>query len=258
MALTPKRVAFFDVDNTILRGSSLFFLGRGMYHRGFFSRREISAFVLANLRYRLTGKENKEEIARIQNAACDFIRGHEVKELELMGQEIYDEYVSPALWQGTIEIANEHLADGVEVWLVTATPVDMANLIAQRLGFTGALGTRAEQEDGKYTGRMLGNLLHGKEKAIAVRALAEAENIDLAHSFAYSDSYHDIPLLETVGNPRAINPDTLLQIRAIRDNWPIHEFRKARSILRFLGPTLGVLGAIGTFFSPRRRGSGSN
>ncbi len=254
MALTPKRAAFFDVDNTILRGSSLFFLGRGMYQRGFFTKREISAFVLANLRYRLTGKENKEEIAKIQNAACEFICGHDVKEIETIGLEIYDEFVSPALWHGTIEIAQDHLDKGEEVWLVTATPVDMANLIAKRLGFTGALGTKAEVIDGKYSGKMIGALLHGKEKAVAIRALAESNGIDLASSYAYSDSHHDIPLLTAVGHPRAINPDALLQIRAIRDNWPIHEFRRARALSRILGPTIGVLGAIGTLFSPRGRG----
>ncbi|MEI6215887.1 MAG: HAD-IB family hydrolase [Actinomycetes bacterium] len=254
MAPDQKRVAFFDVDNTILRGSSLFFLGRGMYQRGFFSKREISAFVLANLRYRMTGKENKEEIAKIQSAACEFIGGHNVKEIETIGLEIYDEFVSPALWQGTIEIANDHLSAGEEVWLVTATPIDMANLIAKRLGFTGALGTKAEVCDGKYTGKMIGNLLHGKEKAIAIRELAAEKNIDLSESFAYSDSHHDIPLLTAVGHPRAINPDTLLQIRAIRDNWPIHDFRRARWLSRSMGPIVGRLGAVAAFFSPRSGG----
>lgn len=92
MALIQKRVAFFDVDNTLLKGSTLFFLGRGMYQRGFFTKKDISAFVLANLRYRLTGKENKDEIVRFQNAACEFIKGHNVVEIEKIGQEIYEEY----------------------------------------------------------------------------------------------------------------------------------------------------------------------
>jgi len=105
MALTQKRVAFFDVDNTLLKGSTLFFLGRGMYQRGFFTKKDISAFVLANLRYRLTGRENKDEINRFQNAACEFIKGHNVIETEKIGQEIYDEFVSPAIWKGTVDIA---------------------------------------------------------------------------------------------------------------------------------------------------------
>ena len=251
MALTEKRVAFFDVDNTLLKGSTLFFLGRGMYQRGFFTKKDISAFVLANLRYRLTGKENKDEIARFQNAACEFIKGHNVIEIEKIGQEIYEEYVSPAIWQGTVEIAQEHLSKGEEVWLVTATPLDMASLIVKRLGFTGALGTKAEIENGVYTGKMIGNLLHGREKALAVVELANQNGFSLENCYGYSDSHHDIPLLEAVGNPRVINPDALLRIRAFRDNWPVYDFRRARRVKKFFGPFAGRLAALASLLSPR-------
>ena len=252
MANSGKRVAFFDVDNTIIRGSTIFFLGRGMYQRGFFSKRDISAFVLANLRYRLTGTEKPEEIEKFQNAATDFIGGHNVKEIEAIGSEIYDEFVSPALWQGTIDIANKHLADSVEVWLVTAAPQDMAVLIANRLGFTGALGTKAEIVNGVYTGKMNGLLLHGNQKAVAIKELANAQGIDLKNSYAYSDSHNDFPLLTAVGNPAAINPDTLLQIRAIRENWPIYDFRRGRAIKAAFGPLLARVVALLTYLSPRR------
>jgi len=252
MTLNHKRVAFFDVDNTLMQGSSLFFLSKGMYQRGFFTKKDISNFVLANLRYHLSGVENKEEIAKIQNAACKFIEGHAVSEIEKMGFEIYDEYVSPALWQGTIEIANEHLNNDVEVWLVTATPKDLADLIAKRLGFTGALGTVAEVHDGLYTGKLIGQLLHGPNKAIAVRALAEDRGIDLENSYAYSDSHHDIPLLQAVGKPRAINPDTLLQIHALRHDWPIHDFRRARVLKKAIAPILANLMKVATLAAPRR------
>ncbi len=259
MALTPKRVAFFDVDNTLMRGSSLFFLSKGMYQRGFFTKKDISNFVMANLRYRLSGVENKEEIAKIQGAACEFFRGHDAAVIEKMGIEVYDEYVSPALWQGTIEIANNHLDQDEEVWLVTATPKDLADLIAKRLGFTGALGTVAEVKDGVYTGKLIGQLLHGPNKAIAVRLLAEEQGIDLENSYAYSDSHHDIPLLEAVGNPRAINPDTLLQIHAINAHWPIYDFRRMRVLKRIAAPVLGRIVKLGTLLSPRswRRSSRS-
>jgi HAD superfamily hydrolase (TIGR01490 family) len=251
MALTEKRVAFFDVDNTLLKGSTLFFLGRGMYQRGFFTKKDISAFVLANLRYRLTGKENKDEITRFQNAACEFIKGHNVIEIEKIGQEIYEEYVSPAIWQGTIEIAQEHLSKGEEVWLVTATPLDMASLMVKRLGFTGALGTKAEIENGVYTGKMIGNLLNGREKALAIVELANQNGFCLENCYGYSDSHHDIPLLEAVGSPRVINPDTLLRIRAYRDNWPVYDFRRARRIKKFFGPFAGRLAALASLLSPR-------
>ena len=133
---------------------------------------------------------------------------------------------------------------------VTATPEALAHLIALRLGFTGALGTKAEAKDGAYTGKMIGALLHGKEKARAIKELATAQGIDLANSYAYSDSHHDIPLLEAVGNPRAINPDTILQIRAIRDNWQIHDFRRARAIKAFFGPIAARIVAMAVFVSP--------
>ena len=165
MALTSKRAAFFDVDNTLVRGSTLYFLGRGMYQRGFFTKADISRFVVANIRFRMTGTEKSEVIEKFQNAATDFIGGHAVDDIRKIGEEIYDEFVSPKLWQGTCEIAHSHLNKGEEVWLVTAAPQDMANIIAERLGFTGALGSKAHIEDGMYTGTLDGKLLHGNEKA---------------------------------------------------------------------------------------------
>lgn len=253
MALTSKRAAFFDVDNTLIRGSTIYFLGRGMYQRGYFTKKDISRFVLANLRFRLTGKENKDEIARFQDAATDFIGGHNVKDIEAIAQQIYDEFVSPAMWQGTIDIAQTHIANGVEVYLVTAAPEDMATLIAKRLGLTGALGSKAEIKDGLYTGKMNGALLHGKEKAVAVQDLAEKKGFDLESCFAYSDSNNDLPLLQCVGHPSAINPDALLGLRAMAEGWPIHDFRRARFIGRAISPIVVRIAALGTWLTPRKR-----
>ena len=252
MALTNDRAAFFDVDNTLIRGSTIYFLGRGMYQRGYFTKKDISRFVLANLRFRLTGKENKEEIQRFQDAATDFIGGHNVKDIQTIGEEIYDEFVSPAMWQGTIDIAQSHIADGVDVYLVTAAPEDMATLIAKRLGLTGALGSKAETENGLYTGKMNGPLLHGKEKAAAIRELAIEKNLDLRKCFAYSDSNNDLPLLQCVGHPSVINPDALLSLRAMAEGWPIHDFRKARFIGKAISPIVVRLAALGTWLTPRK------
>ena len=95
------RIAFFDVDNTLTRGSTLYFLGKGMYERGFFTKRDIGAWVLANIRFRMTGTEKSEVIARFQKSATDFIAGHKVDEIRKIGEEIYSEFVSPSLWEGT-------------------------------------------------------------------------------------------------------------------------------------------------------------
>ena len=241
------RIAFFDVDNTITRGSTLYFLGKGMYNRGFFTKRDIGAWVLANIRFRMTGTEKSEVISRFQKAATDFIGGHDVKEIRIIGEQIYSEFVSPSIWQGTIELAKEHLSSGDEVWLVTASPVDFANLIAERLGFTGAIGTKAEIKDGKYTGNLNGKLLHGRQKAIAITELTKARGINLKDCFAYSDSHNDLPLLSAVGYPRAINPDAKLRIIAFSQSWPVHDFRRLRWLNRFVGPFISRLAGFWVF-----------
>lgn len=253
MALTSKRAAFFDVDNTLVRGSTLYFLGRGMYQRGFFTKADISRFVVANIRFRMTGTEKKEVIEKYQKAATDFIGGHAVEEIKKVGEEIYDEYVSPKLWQGTFEIAQSHLDKGEEVWLVTAAPQDMADIIAQRLGLTGALGSKACIENGIYTGALEGKLLHGIEKAIAIQELGKLHGLSLADCYAYSDSHNDIPLLQAVGHPCAINPDAILRIRALAEGWPLHDFRRARFLNRLLGPAVSRLAAVATWITPRKR-----
>ena len=247
------RIAFFDVDNTLTRGSTLYFLGRGMYNRGFFTKRDIGAWVLANIRFRMTGTEKSEVIERFQKSATDFIAGHKVDEIRIIGEEIFNEFVSPSLWQGTIELAKEHLSKGDEVWLVTATPQDFAELIASKLGFTGALGTRAESKEGKYTGNLIGKLLHGKEKSRAVLELTHNRNIDIKECFAYSDSHNDLPLLETVGFPNAINPDAKLRIISFSSGWPVHDFRRLRWLNRFIGPTVSRFAGFWTYLTARNK-----
>ena len=247
------RIAFFDVDNTLTRGSTLYFLGRGMYNRGFFTKRDIGAWVLANLRFRMTGTEKSEVIARFQKSATDFIAGHKVDEIRIIGEEIYNEFVSPSLWQGTMELAKRHLAAGDEVWLVTASPQDFAELIASKLGFTGALGTKAETKDGKYTGNLIGNLLHGKEKSHAVVKLVNSRDTNINECFAYSDSHNDLPLLETVGFPNAINPDAKLRIISLSLGWPVHDFRRLRWLNRFIGPLVSRIAGFWTYLTARKK-----
>ena len=201
----------------------------------------------------MTGTEKAEVIEKYQNAATDFIGGHAVDDIKKVGEEIYDEFVSPKLWQGTFEIAKSHLDQGEEVWLVTAAPQDMADIIAQRLGLTGALGSKALIENGIYTGALDGKLLHGTEKALAIQKLAQEHGFDLKNCYSYSDSHNDVPLLQAVGHPCAINPDAILRIRAMAEGWPIHDFRRARFINRLLGPAVSRLAAVGTWFAPRKR-----
>ena len=247
------RIAFFDVDNTLTRGSTLYFLGKGMYNRGFFTKRDIGAWVLANIRFRMTGTEKREVIERFQKSATDFIGGNKVDEIRVIGEDIYNEFVSPSLWSGTMAIAKRHLDMGDEVWLVTASPKDFADLIAEKLGFTGALGTVAETKDGKYTGNLIGPLLHGTEKAKAVMKLVTDRKIEIKECYAYSDSHNDLPLLNSVGHPNAINPDAKLRIISFSSGWPVHDFRRLRWLNRFIGPTVSRFAGFWTYLTARNK-----
>lgn len=219
--------AFFDVDNTIIRGASAFHLAVGLYGRGFFRKRDILRFAWQQSRYRLFG-ENRRQIDEVRSRALDIMRGHSVAEVTAIAEDVYDEVLSLRIYPGTRALLDAHLADGHAVWLVTATPVEIGELIARRLGTSGALGTVAEHEDGFYTGRLVGDLLHGEAKASAVRALAAREGYDLSRCFAYGDSTNDVPILSAVGNPCAINPDGRLRRHAAEVGWPVREFRTRR------------------------------
>ncbi|SFJ78068.1 HAD family phosphatase [Cellulomonas sp. KH9] len=219
--------AFFDVDNTIIRGASAFHLAVGLYRRGFFRKLDLVRFAGQQARYRLFG-EDKDQIDDVRARALDIMRGHSVAEVTAIAEDVYDEVLSLRIYPGTQALLDAHLADGHAVWLVTATPVEIGELIARRLGASGALGTVAEHVEGFYTGRLVGDLLHGEAKAAAVRALAEREGYDLALCHAYGDSTNDVPILSTVGRPCAINPDRRLRRHAAEVGWPVREFRHRR------------------------------
>lgn len=223
--------AFFDVDNTIIRGASAFHLAVGLYRRGFFRRGDIFTFAWHQGRYLLFG-ENKDQIDDVRNRALSIMTGHSVAEVVAIAEDVYDEVLSLRIFPGTQRLLDQHLAAGHQVWLITATPVEIGDLIARRLGVNGALGTIAEHKDGFYTGRLVGDMLHGKAKAEAVRALAEREGIDLAASSAYGDSTNDVPILSEVGFPCAINPDGRLRRHAAEVGWPVRDFRGRRRAAR--------------------------
>ena len=179
-----------------------------------------------------------------RDSALSIVKGHRVAELMSIGEEIYDEYMAERIWPGTRALAQAHLDAGQKVWLVTAAPVETATIIARRLGLTGALGTVAESVDGVYTGRLVGEPLHGPAKAEAVRALAAAEGLDLARCAAYSDSHNDIPMLSLVGHPYAINPDAKLRKHARERDWRLRDYRTGRKAAKVGIPAAAGVGAL--------------
>jgi HAD superfamily hydrolase (TIGR01490 family) len=240
----PHAAAFFDVDNTVMQGASIFHLARGLYQRDFFTARDIGRFAWQQAKFRVVGREHLDDVHEARETALSFAAGHTVAELTVIGEEVFDEVMATKVWPGTRALAQMHLDAGQRVWLVTATPVEVATVIAKRLGLTGALGTVAETEDGVYTGRLVGEILHGDAKAEAVTALAEREGLDLATCSAYSDSANDIPLLSLVGHPCAINPDAALRAHAREHGWRVRDYRTGRKAVRIGVPTAAAVGAL--------------
>jgi HAD superfamily hydrolase (TIGR01490 family) len=225
----PRTVAaFFDVDNTIIRGASAYHIARGLHRRGYLRTTAIIRFGWRQLKYNLFG-EKAAGIDNIRSEALSIIRGWSVAEMTTIGEEVYDEVLALRIFPATKGLLDAHIARGHEVWLVTAAPVEVGRLIARRLGATGALGTIAEHQHGYYTGALIGDLLHGAKKATAALGLAKERGLDLEDSFAYGDSTNDIPILTTVGFPCAINPERRLRRYAKRHGWPIRDFRGKRS-----------------------------
>ncbi|MFI9007078.1 HAD family hydrolase [Actinosynnema sp. NPDC053489] len=233
--------AFFDVDNTMMMGASIFHFARGLAARKYFKNSDLAGFAWQQLKFRVGGREDPQSVAASREQALSFVAGRSVAELVSLGEEIYDELMADRIWAGTQALAQMHLDAGQRVWLVTATPVELAQIIARRLGLTGALGTVSENSDGIYTGRLVGDLLHGRAKAHAVRALAAKEGLDLRRCTAYSDSVNDVPMLSVVGTAVAVNPDSGLRETARKRGWEIRDFRTGRKAARIGVPS--VLGA---------------
>ena len=251
--------AFFDVDNTMMMGASIFHFARGMAARKFFTSSDLARFAFQQLRFRVGGRETHDNIRSARESGLSFVAGHSVADLMAHGEEIYDELMADKIWPGTRALAQMHLDAGQQVWLVTATPYELAATIARRLGLTGALGTIAESVDGVFTGRLVGEILHGVGKAHAVRQLAIREGLNLKRCTAYSDSFNDVPMLSLVGTAVAINPDAALRDVARERGWEIRDFRTARKAARIGVPSALALGAVGGALAAvvsRRQGGG--
>jgi HAD superfamily hydrolase (TIGR01490 family) len=254
----PRAAAFFDIDNTVVRGASLFHLARGLAARKFFTAGDVAAFTWQQAKFRVAGHEDMDDMASAVEAALAFVAGHRVEEVAHLAEEIFDERIEGKLYAGTIALAHDHQAQGQRVWLVSAAPIEVASIIATKLGLTGALGTVSEVIGGVYSGRLVGAPLHGPAKAEAVRALAEREDLDLARCAAYSDSSNDIPLLTLVGQPIAVNPDSKLRRHARAHGWRIHDYRTGRKAAKIglrsavvMGAAAGIVAGV---LTTRRKG----
>jgi HAD superfamily hydrolase (TIGR01490 family) len=217
--------AFFDVDNTILRGSSSFLFGKSAFERKFFSRKDFWRFAWHQFVFIWKG-ENNTKLSALKDRALSLVEGQRVSDLQELVDEVYEKHIKLKLWPETVRLAKDHIKQGREVWLVTAAPQELGDVIAHELGLTGAIGTKVERKNGILTGKLVGKPIHGAEKRKALKTLAKDRNLSLKRSYAYSDSQNDLPMLTAVGHPVAVNPDKILTRYAKAADWPIYDFKK--------------------------------
>lgn len=239
------RAAFFDLDRTLIPGSSLFLLARGAYERDMFRVRDLLRFGWGQLMFRLRG-ETESGMERSRDGTLGFVTGRSQSELMEWGREIANERIIPLVYHDIVQVIDGHRERGDLTFLVTAAPIELADTIAEELGMDGAIATVSEiDEDGYYTGRLVGGVMHGPEKAKAVAEMAAERGVELGECAAYSDSINDLPLLESVGYPHAVNPEHELRRIALRRGWPVHELRTRRRAL-LIGIPAG-LGGVSVF-----------
>jgi len=199
-----------------------------MYRQRYFTLRDIARLGTDQLRYRMVGTEAEGPMERARAASLEAIKGRSRDEVIAVGRSVAREELLPRLYPQAVELLSRHKRAGREVYIASSSPEDYLALLAEELGIDGVIGTRAQVVDGRYTGELDGPLVHGPEKATRVEKLAAEKGIDLGRSFAYSDSANDLPMLELVGNPVAMNPDTRLRHEARKRGWQMLDFRTAR------------------------------
>jgi HAD superfamily hydrolase (TIGR01490 family) len=249
--VTAPGAAFFDLDRTLMAGSSAFEFARASYKQGLTTRRQIAADALANLRFRLAGSTDAGTDA-LRERVMAALEGVRVRDLQRLGPDVLAG-ILPRIYPRMLEIAYAHQDAGRPVYICTAASQEVADLLARVLVFDGAIGTRAEIADGAYTGRLAGPFVYREGKAQAIRGLAEREGHDLAASWAYSDSESDLPMLRAVGHPVAVNPDADLARVAREEGWEVIRFETLGRRLKLASAVLTALLAGGIGSAVRRR-----
>ena len=214
--------AFFDLDRTLIKRSSVLALAGTFRRRGLISRLDLVKSAFWQVLFVLRGASAE----RVRSAAEDgmkILNGFSVEEMQHLVGDAMETVLRPLVYEEPLRLVEQHRARGERVYIVSATLQEIVQHIADDLGFDGAIGSTCEIVDGAYTGRTL-RAAHGAGKAVALRELAAAEGLDLTASTAYSDSYSDVPFLEAVGHPVAANPDRKLRRIAAERGWPVVEF----------------------------------
>src|SRR3954453_2130131 len=252
MVAEPVRgAAFFDLDKTLMEGSSAFHFARASYNAGQLSRRQLARAIRDNIRFRIQGSTDEATDA-LRDRVYEAIAGRRVLDLQRLTPQVLAG-ILPRVYPQMLEVAYRHQDAGRKVYIVTAASNEIAELLAHVLVFDGGIGARSEVQDGVYTGRPEGPFTYREGKAQAIRDVAAREGIDLSESWASSDSESALPMLRVVGHPVAVNPDAELGRAAREGGWEIMTFDRLGRRLRIAGgvAAVGLLGVGGGYLGPR-------
>src|SRR5277367_1899445 len=240
-----RAAAFFDLDKTLMAGSSGIFFARAAYETGMISRGRLAHDLYENLRFRLRGSTD-DRADDVRRRVGEMIAGVRVRDLERLTPRVLSG-VLPRLYPQMLARAYAHQDAGVPVYILTAASQEMADLLAHVLAFDGGLGSRSEIVDGHYTGRPAGPFNYREGKVLSMRDLAAREHIDLTASFAYSDSESDLPMLRAVRHAVVVNPDPDLRRIAVQEGWEVLHLDRLGRRLKMLAAVAfaAALGGLG-------------
>ncbi|MBA1834230.1 HAD family hydrolase [Corynebacterium wankanglinii] len=247
MSANTPVAAFFDLDKTIIATSSAFAFGKEFLHNGMITRQEAWDLYLSKAQYMLVG-QSSEKMDSTRDALAQMVAGWEVDDIQRITRETLREVVAPAIYAEARELIDAHRAKGHHIIIISASAKILVEPIAQELGVDTVVATEMAIENGKLTGEIT-RYLKGEAKAEAVRQFAADHNFDLDASFAYSDSATDIPMLELVGNPVAVNPDRALKKHALANGWQARTFKNPEPLIqmpnaREVGIGAGVIAGV--------------
>jgi HAD superfamily hydrolase (TIGR01490 family) len=239
-----RAAAFFDLDKTLIEGSSAIDFARASYKRGLLSRKQLVKDLWANLKFRLDGSTDASTDA-LRARVLGAIAGTRVTDLSRLAPDVLATLL-PRIYDEVLREAWEHQDAGRPIYIVTAASQEMAGTLAEVLGFDGGIGTKSEVRNGIYTGKPDGPLVYREGKPVAMREVADREGIDLAQSYAYSDSESDLPMLRAVGNPVVVNPDAELTRIARAEGWRVMRFDSLGRRIKIAGGLAAVAAGAST------------
>lgn len=250
----PKAAAFFDLDRTIIGGSSVFTFGWVAYRNGMVPTAQLITDAASAVTFKMSGASD-DKTETVKNRILEAIEGVPVATFTDVADEVIPKLLHDVRREarGLIDL---HADAGRSTYIISASPVEIVGRFAEEMEMTGGIGTVSEIVDGVYTGQLAAPFCYGQGKADAIVAVADAEGYDLARSYAYTDSAGDLPMLEIVGHPVAVNPDRALEAIAYHRGWPIVEFSRTRKrvVKRTTAATGAVALALSTYALGRHHG----